>query len=96
MDTSVKERVKVTTDFWRVEFDLRSGGALDTTVFPRGSGKNLLMKPCRAHVDELSDWNVAETAAPGTPACGAPSHRVRARSPTRARTRTRRARRWPK
>jgi hypothetical protein len=62
LDASVKDRVKVTTDYWRLEFDLRSGGALDTIVFPHGPGKNLLKKPFRAHVDELSDWNAVETA----------------------------------
>jgi hypothetical protein len=34
LDTSDKDRVKVTTDYWRLEFDLRNGGALDTIVFP--------------------------------------------------------------
>lgn len=62
LDAPVKDRVKVTTDYWRLEFDLRSGGALDTIVFPHGSGKNLLKKPFRAHVNELSDWNAVETA----------------------------------
>ncbi len=61
LDTSDKDRVKVTTDYWRLEFDLRNGGALDTIVFPHGSGKNLLTEPFRAYVDELSDWNAKET-----------------------------------
>lgn len=49
------DRVKVTSDYWRLEFDLRNGGTLDSVVFPHGSGKNLLVKPLRTYVDAWSD-----------------------------------------
>src|ERR1035441_3416925 len=45
------DRVKVTTDHWRMEFDLRNGGALDSIVFFHGSGKNVLVRPFRTYVD---------------------------------------------
>jgi len=61
VDSSVRDRVKVTTDYWRLEFDLRNGGALDTIVFPHGSGKNVLVEPFRVNVDDWSDWNATET-----------------------------------
>jgi hypothetical protein len=44
------ERVKATSPYWRLEFDLRRGGALDTIVFHHGSGRNLLVAPLRTHV----------------------------------------------
>ena len=50
-------RVKVTSDYWRLEFDLRNGGALDTIVFPHGSGRNLVRKPFETAVDRWSDRN---------------------------------------
>lgn len=54
-------RVKVTTSYWRLEFDLRNGGVLDSIVFLHGSGKNLLVKPLRTSVDDLSDSNAPNT-----------------------------------
>ncbi|MCW5980756.1 MAG: hypothetical protein KIT09_21930 [Bryobacteraceae bacterium] len=48
-------RAKVTTNYWRMEFDLTRGGALDTIVFPHGSGRNLLREPFRTYVDGWSD-----------------------------------------
>jgi len=53
--TQPGNRVVVTSDYWRLEFDLRNGGALDTIVFPHGSGKNLLVEPFRTAVDRWSD-----------------------------------------
>ncbi len=49
------DRVKVTSPFWRMEFDLRGGGALDSIVFPHGSGRNVLTAPFRTYVDGWSD-----------------------------------------
>lgn len=51
------DRVTVTTVYWRLSFDLRNGGALDTIVFPNGSGKNLLVRPFRTYVDQ---WDAAQ------------------------------------
>jgi hypothetical protein len=48
-------RVKATSPYWRLEFDLRRGGALDTIVFYHGSGRNLLVAPLRTHVDAWAD-----------------------------------------
>jgi hypothetical protein len=56
------DRVKVTSDYWRLEFDLRNGGILDSIVFLHGSGKNLLVKPLRTFVDGWSDANAPHTA----------------------------------
>lgn len=55
-------RVKATSDYWRLEFDLRNGGMLDSIVFIHGSGKNLLVKPLRTFVDGWSDSNAPHTA----------------------------------
>src|SRR5574342_211650 len=49
------DRVKVTSPFWRMEFDLRGGGALDSIVFSHGSGRNVLTAPFRTCVDGWSD-----------------------------------------
>ena len=54
-------RARVTSDYWRLEFDLNNGGVLDTIVFPHGSGSNLLRKPLRSSVDEWSDYDAPET-----------------------------------
>ncbi len=54
------DRIQVASAYWRLEFDLRNGGALDTVVFPHGSGRNLLAEPFRTHVDGWSDWNAPE------------------------------------
>ena len=51
------ERVTVTTDYWKLEYDLRSGGVLDSIVFLHGSGRNLLLQPFRTSVDQWSDLN---------------------------------------
>ena len=55
------DRVNVAGDSWRLEFDLRNGGVLDSIVFPHGSGKNLLVKPLRTFVDGWSDANAPNT-----------------------------------
>ncbi|HZT28912.1 MAG TPA: DUF6259 domain-containing protein [Bryobacteraceae bacterium] len=55
-------RVKVATDHWRLEFDLRNGGILDTIVFPHGSAKNLLVRPLHTFVDQWSDGAAPNTA----------------------------------
>ena len=52
------ERLTVVTNYWRLSFDLRAGGALDAIVFPQGSGKNLLVQPLRWYVNE---WEAAYT-----------------------------------
>ncbi len=57
VEAAPNDRVKVISDYWRVEFDLRSGGALDTIAFLHGSGKNLLVEPFRTYVDRWSDGN---------------------------------------
>ena len=62
VEAAKSDRVKVTSDYWRLEFDVRNGGALDTVVFPHGSGKNVLTEAFRAYVDNWSDRNAAETA----------------------------------
>ena len=51
------ERVTVTSDYWRLEYDLRNGGVLDSIVFLHGSGRNLLVQPFRTSVDQWSDAN---------------------------------------
>jgi hypothetical protein len=55
------DRVKVTTDHWRMEFDLRNGGALDSIVFFHGSGKNVLVQPFRTYMDAWSDYDAPRT-----------------------------------
>ncbi len=57
LDTAAPDRVTVTTDYWRLEFDLRNGGVLDTIVFPHGSGQNLLLSPLATYVDHWSAVN---------------------------------------
>lgn len=52
------ERITVTTNYWRLGFDLQSGGALDTIVFPHASGRNVLVRPFRIYVN---DWEAAYT-----------------------------------
>ncbi|HSB13996.1 MAG TPA: DUF6259 domain-containing protein [Bryobacteraceae bacterium] len=61
LDTSPGDRVKVTTDYWHLEFDLRNGGALDTIVFKHGSGNNLLLAPFRTYVDRWCAANAPKT-----------------------------------
>jgi hypothetical protein len=56
LESVAGERVTVVSDYWRLSFDLRSGGALDTIVFPHGSGENLLVQPWRTYVGE---WDAA-------------------------------------
>ena len=51
------ERVTVTSDYWRLEYDLHNGGVLDSIVFLHGSGRNLLVQPFRTAVDQWSDAN---------------------------------------
>lgn len=60
LDTSPGNRVKISTNYWRLEFDLRNGGALDTIVFQHGSGTNLLLAPFRTYVDRWSAANAPE------------------------------------
>ena len=61
VETAEGDRVKVTSDYWQLEFDLRNGGTLDSVVFPHGSGKNLLVKPLRTFVDAWSDRDAPST-----------------------------------
>ena len=56
-----RDRVNVTSDYWRLEFDLRNGGILDGIVFLHGSRKNLLVEPLRTYVDAWSDSNAPNT-----------------------------------
>lgn len=58
-------RTIVTTDYWRLEFDLRRGGVLDSIVFLHGSGRNVLVRPFRTHVGDWSDQDagMAEVAS---------------------------------
>ena len=51
------DRVTVVSDYWRLEFDLRNGGALDTIVFQHGSRRNLLVEPFHTYVDDWGDRN---------------------------------------
>jgi len=55
-----KDRVKVSSDYWWLEFDLRNGGRLDTILFPHGSGKNVLAAPLCTYVDHWSDGSAPE------------------------------------
>lgn len=66
IETAPSDRIKVTSPYWRVEFDLRNGGALDTIVFPQGSGSNLLAKPMTSYVDGWSDANAPGVAVSST------------------------------
>lgn len=56
------KRVRVTTDNWRIEFDLQNGAALDSIVFPHGSGRNVLARPFRTYVGQWSDQYASQTA----------------------------------
>ncbi len=58
LDKSAQDRIKVSTDYWRLEFDIRNGGMLDTIVFPHGSGSNLLLTPASLAVD---GWTAARS-----------------------------------
>ena len=51
------DRVKVSSPYWRLEFDLRNGGVLDTIVFHQGSGRNLLVDELLSWVDHFADGN---------------------------------------
>ena len=55
--TDQGDRAFVESQYWRLEFDLRNGGVLDTIVFPHGSGKNLLLEPLVTSVGRWSDRN---------------------------------------
>jgi len=57
VDITPGERVTVSSDYWRLEYDLRKGGVLDSIVFLHGSGRNLLAQPFRTSVDQWSDAN---------------------------------------
>ncbi|MEN6601882.1 MAG: hypothetical protein ABFD86_05650, partial [Bryobacteraceae bacterium] len=54
-------RVVVTSNHWRLEFDVANGGVLDTVTFPRGTGRNLLTRPFATYVDQWSDGNSPRT-----------------------------------
>jgi hypothetical protein len=62
MQTDQGNRVVVSSDYWRLEFDLRNGGTLDTIAYPHGSGKNLLVQPFRTSVGHWSDRDAPSTA----------------------------------
>jgi hypothetical protein len=55
LQTDEGNRVVVQSQYWRLEFDLRNGGVLDTIVFPHGSGQNLLLQPLVTSVGGWSD-----------------------------------------
>jgi hypothetical protein len=55
------DRATVSSPWWRVSFDLRSGGVLDTVVFPHGSNRNVLLEPVRTYVDGWSDVHAPRT-----------------------------------
>ncbi|MGD0580409.1 MAG: hypothetical protein ABSC08_15960, partial [Bryobacteraceae bacterium] len=55
MQTDEGNRVVVQSQYWRLEFDLRNGGVLDTIVFLHGSGQNLLLQPLVTSVGAWSD-----------------------------------------
>ena len=56
------QRIRVTTDHWRMEFDLHNGGALDSIVILHGSGRNVLARPFRTYMDTWCDCDAPETA----------------------------------
>ena len=60
LEVAAGDRVTVSSDYWRLEFDLRSGGALSSIVFPHGSGRNLLRAPFRSYVGEWVDTNAPQ------------------------------------
>lgn len=66
IDRRSSDRVRVASEYWRLEFDLRNGGVLDTVVFPNGSGKNLLVEPFRTYVDGWSDAGSPEVRTGGS------------------------------
>jgi len=43
------------SDYWRLKYDLGSGGILSSIVFPHGTGHNLLVQPFRTSVDQWAD-----------------------------------------
>ncbi len=49
------ERITLVSPWWRVSFDLRHGGVLDTLIFPHGSNRNVLVEPFRTYVGGWSD-----------------------------------------
>src|SRR5208337_1782660 len=57
LQTDPGNRAVVRSQYWRLEFDLRNGGVLDTIVFLHGSGKNLLLQPLVTSVGPWSDRN---------------------------------------
>ncbi len=57
IELAAGQRVSAISEYWRLDFDLRHGGALSSIVFPHGSGRNLLLEPLRAAVDDWSDIN---------------------------------------
>ena len=57
MEVIPGERIIASSDYWRLEYDLRNGGVLDSIVFLHGSGRNLLVQPFRTSVDQWSDAN---------------------------------------
>jgi hypothetical protein len=57
VDATPGDRVTVTCDYWRPEYDLHDGGVLDSIVFLHGSGRNLLVHPFLASVGQRSDAN---------------------------------------
>lgn len=59
IEIAQRDRIRAASAYWRVEFDLRNGGVLDTIVFPHGSGVNLLVEPLASYVDQWSDSNAA-------------------------------------
>ena len=60
VDVTPGERVTVTSDYWKLEYDLRNGGVLDSIVFLHGSGRNLLVQPFRTYADQWSDSNAPQ------------------------------------
>ncbi|MGO9239577.1 MAG: DUF6259 domain-containing protein [Bryobacteraceae bacterium] len=57
LQTDPGNRAVVRSQYWRLEFDLRNGGVLDTIVFLHGSGQNLLLQPLVTSVGPWSDRN---------------------------------------
>jgi hypothetical protein len=57
LETRVEKgrRITVRSPWWEVGFDLHRGGALDSIVFPHGSGRNVLLEPLSTSVDNWSD-----------------------------------------
>jgi hypothetical protein len=59
-------KVRVSSPFWNLEFDLGRGGVLDSIVFPHGSGKNLLQEPISSAVGAWSEKNASATTFAST------------------------------